>query len=352
MRQSIGWLLIVTSMVLLPLAFVPIFLGRGMLGLGITGLGIFCLFLGGALTLFGLSAKNHHELTIDLRLADPVVGSHDSVFWQDVIAILKQHEVENVRRGIFSLNDTNTWFLVLNGQQAGPFTIDQLRGMAAAGTLQPGTLVWAEGMAGWAPANTTPLPQAMSAAVAPPPPPPAAFAVPPAQAAAQPAAPTYTPHPVGAAPAGGGAAPPRSFVEAIQVCLAKYVDFKGRASRSEFWWFVLFQGIVSIAIHFLAPAIGMAASLAASNLFGLACLLPTISCGARRLHDTNRTGWLQMFLLLPSMFFIVLLIANFFVNLVVADWFVILILFCSFTFIIVLIVFLCQKGTPGPNRFG
>ena len=45
------------------------------------------------------------------------------------------------------------FWLVLNGQQAGPFTLDQLRGMVASGQLTPGTLVWTDGMAGWEPAR-------------------------------------------------------------------------------------------------------------------------------------------------------------------------------------------------------
>jgi uncharacterized membrane protein YhaH (DUF805 family) len=215
----------------------------------------------------------------------------------------------------------NTWFVALNGQQAGPFTIDQLRGMAAAGTLQPDTLVWAEGMAGWAPANTTPLAQAMAAAVAPPPPP-AGFAAPAAYAPAQPGAPTYTPYPVGVAPGGGGAAPPRSLVEAIQVCLSKYVDFKGRASRSEYWWFFLFVMLASIAVSIPLAFVSETASTVAQIVVSLAFILPGLAAAVRRLHDTDRSGWWYLIGLVP-------LIG-----------------------IIVLIVFLCQKGTPGPNRFG
>lgn len=85
-RQTIGSFLMVAAMVLLVLGFfVPILLG----------LAILSICVGGLLTLFGLSAFSRHELTIDLRLADPFVGPHDQRFWEDVIRIVKQHQVSN-----------------------------------------------------------------------------------------------------------------------------------------------------------------------------------------------------------------------------------------------------------------
>jgi len=71
--------------------------------------------------------------------------------------------------------------------------------------------------------------------------------------------------------------------EAVRVCFAKYLDFEGEASRSEFWWFFLFTGVVSVTLALFSKTL--------SGLFSLAVLLPFIAVTVRRLHDTNRSGW-------------------------------------------------------------
>ena len=77
-------------------------------------------------------------------------------------------------------------------------------------------------------------------------------------------------------------APPRSFIEAIKVCFTKYAVFKGRASRSEFWWFFLFM----LASNFvLVTDLGPA-----EILLGLAILVPYFAVGVRRFHDANISG--------------------------------------------------------------
>lgn len=91
-----------------------------------------------------------------------------------------------------------------------------------------------------------------------------------------------------------------TFQESIKVCFAKYADFSGRASRSEYWWFVLFILLVSMAASVISPKL--------SALFSLATLLPSIAAATRRLHDTNRTGWWQLLVLVPLVGFIVLLV--------------------------------------------
>ena len=78
-------------------------------------------------------------------------------------------------------------------------------------------------------------------------------------------------------------------VTAVKTCLKKYFDFKGRARRSEFWWFVLFVIIVSSVLTFfsgLVPAIGYV-----GMAFSLAMFIPQLSALTRRLHDTNHRGW-------------------------------------------------------------
>ena len=78
------------------------------------------------------------------------------------------------------------------------------------------------------------------------------------------------------------------IVDAVKACHTKYADFNGRATRSEYWWF------------FLAVLLGSAAaSLITLRVYSLATLLPMIAAGARRLRDTNRSGWWQLLALVP-----------------------------------------------------
>ena len=100
-----------------------------------------------------------------------------------------------------------------------------------------------------------------------------------------------TPGP-GFATVGTGAAPPRTFVDAIKVCLTKYVDGKGRASRSEYWYFALFSLIVDVLTG------GVAVIL---------LLLPSITVSVRRLHDIGKSAWAFLWLLVPIVGVFVLL---------------------------------------------
>jgi uncharacterized membrane protein YhaH (DUF805 family) len=113
-----------------------------------------------------------------------------------------------------------------------------------------------------------------------------------------------------------GAAPARSFGEAVAVCLNKYAVFAGRASRSEYWYFALFTFLASFAAVFIGIALPLGGL---GDLFGvvvqLALFVPGIAVGVRRMHDVDRSGW---FILVPLY------------NIVLA----------------------ASKGTDGPNRFG
>jgi len=91
-----------------------------------------------------------------------------------------------------------------------------------------------------------------------------------------------------------------TFAESVSTCLKKYVDFNGVASRSEFWWFMLFVFIVAVVLGWASPLL--------ANIFGLAMLLPELAVGARRLHDTGRSGWWQLLLLLPVIGVIILIV--------------------------------------------
>ena len=82
-----------------------------------------------------------------------------------------------------------------------------------------------------------------------------------------------------------------TFQESIRVCFAKYADFTGTASRSEYWWFVLFLGLAGAAASVIGLILG--------PLFFIATLLPLLAAGARRLHETGRSGWWQLIGLVP-----------------------------------------------------
>jgi len=75
--------------------------------------------------------------------------------------------------------------------------------------------------------------------------------------------------------------------------LQNYATFSGRARRSEFWFFVLFNTIVSIILSVLDIVLGIGLL---NTLYSLAVLVPSIAVGVRRMHDTENSGW---FLLIP-----------------------------------------------------
>ena len=80
-----------------------------------------------------------------------------------------------------------------------------------------------------------------------------------------------------------------NFGQAISSCLSKYATFSGRASRPEFWWFFLFQLLVSVAASIVSERFG--------SLVNLALLLPALAVGTRRLHDIGKSGWWQLLML-------------------------------------------------------
>lgn len=99
------------------------------------------------------------------------------------------------------------------------------------------------------------------------------------------------------------------FVDAIKSGFSNYVNFQGRARRSEYWFWVLFTVIASIALSVVDVAMMGPESFGLfSPLFSLAILLPSIAVAVRRLHDSGKSGWWVLISLIPLVGFIVLII--------------------------------------------
>ena len=99
--------------------------------------------------------------------------------------------------------------------------------------------------------------------------------------------------------------------------LKKYAVFEGRAHRAEYWWFVLFNVIISVALNTIFGARGrvpeeplaQATPLAIiPAIYGLGLLLPSLAVAVRRLHDTGRAGWWIFIGLIPLVGWIVLIV--------------------------------------------
>lgn len=102
--------------------------------------------------------------------------------------------------------------------------------------------------------------------------------------------------------------------ESISTCFSKFATFSGRATRSEFWWFTLFSGLVNMVGDILTSvfhAMGDVEAAMSMSLVHLVLMLvvlvPNLAVGARRLHDIGRSGWWQL-LIITIIGYIVLII--------------------------------------------
>ena len=84
----------------------------------------------------------------------------------------------------------------------------------------------------------------------------------------------------------------------IKTCFNKYATFSGRASRSEYWFFILFGvlgGIVTLIIDVMILDYSIESEYTPINLiFSLILIIPSIAVACRRLHDVNKSGWWQL----------------------------------------------------------
>ncbi len=109
------------------------------------------------------------------------------------------------------------------------------------------------------------------------------------------------------------------FMDALTTVFRnKYATFSGRASRSEYWWSYLGIAVISMVLQIIGIVGGLAlgsvneglgalfALAAFAGLFAL--LIPSLSVNVRRLHDTGKSGWMLLILLIPCIGFILWLV--------------------------------------------
>ena len=138
------------------------------------------------------------------------------------------------------------------------------------------------------------------------------------------------------------------FIEALRHYYYKAFDFKGRASRSEFWFVVLYDCAISLFLFMGAIPEEL------STLWACIHFVPAISLTTRRLHDTGRSGWWQVICWLAYPFLTVPFIFLTHLEVVYSVSAMVLIVF-SFIMLFgyIMILFWCAiKGTKGRNRYG
>ena len=155
--------------------------------------------------------------------------------------------------------------------------------------------------------------------------------------------------------------------------LKRYAEFSGRSRRMEFWMWILFTFIVGLVLGLIDGILGFRLGPSSSSsfssagtagfsmfssigilgsLWSLATLVPNIAVAIRRLHDTNRTGWWLLLPVIPYVIGLVIMLsaaASQNLGMIGIGGIFSLI---GLVGAIVLLVFYCLPGTPGPNRFG
>jgi uncharacterized membrane protein YhaH (DUF805 family) len=84
----------------------------------------------------------------------------------------------------------------------------------------------------------------------------------------------------------------------------KYAEFNGRARRSEFWYYILFNFIVSMGLGMMDTFTGIGFL---SGIYGLAVIIPGIAVAIRRLHDSGKSGWWLLVILVPFVGWVILI---------------------------------------------
>ena len=109
------------------------------------------------------------------------------------------------------------------------------------------------------------------------------------------------------------------------MALKKYSEFSGRSRRKEYWMFTLFNCLIYLVLFILGLVLRDSALgsvfMGLYFIYALALLIPSLAVCVRRLHDTGRSGWWLLIVIVPIVS-------------------------------IVLLVFMCLDSDPGPNEYG
>ncbi len=165
--------------------------------------------------------------------------------------------------------------------------------------------------------------------------------------------------------------PMMTLPEAVKQALRKYADFSSRATRAEYWWWVLATVIAGAILgtvdSFILVLIDQSGAFSPLNgIFSLATLLPSLAVSARRLHDIGKTGWWQLlwfavaFLgLIPLVVGIVLAAVLGFFDGAAPEgtgWLLVggglVTVFVQLGVLLWVILWMSRQGQTGPNRFG
>ena len=96
-----------------------------------------------------------------------------------------------------------------------------------------------------------------------------------------------------------------NFIESIKICYKKFFDFSGRASKSEYWWFQLY-GIIIYGLLFVFQG----DLVLLFSILAIANLIPLWAAAVRRLHDTDKSGWLVLISFIPILGLVCYLFTN------------------------------------------
>ena len=170
-----------------------------------------------------------------------------------------------------------------------------------------------------------------------------------------------------------------SFGQAIKTCFKKYCVFKGRARRSEYWYWTLFVILLSVGIEVLQgllslPALfgkGSVGTLTTfvnvfSGVISAATILPSLGVTVRRLHDTNHSGWWLLALYVLEIAFLVLILGGMDSSIITGDvpdldfssmnttQIALLCLVGVFGIVLTIVMFIwyCTDSKPGNNKYG
>lgn len=145
------------------------------------------------------------------------------------------------------------------------------------------------------------------------------------------------------------------IIEAYKACIAKYATFQGRARRSEFWYFVLGDLLITSLLGILLAAAASSflrflifISIFLEGAYRVLSLLPRLSVMVRRLHDTGHSGWSILLAAVPILI-IILSFRLLFTGHV--EWFTLLFLI-SLSGPVILLIWLCKDSYTGTNQYG